>query len=181
MALVVALGVVAAGLAGCWTSDKLLLPRAAAVKPIAPGHYVAADGAKVALSVDAKGWYVLANEGDDATHSDQDKIPLMLMPMKGLPADTFVFAAGASDCIGGTDRCKSWTYGLAHLHDGKIDEALPDCDKTKHIVRAHHGKVNPPNEVSETTCEFTSVAALKSALLAWSKTPDIYTRTYVKR
>jgi hypothetical protein len=181
IAALAALFAAGVALAGCWTSDKLLLDRKARVKPVAEGHYAASDGSKIGVSLDAKGWYVLANEGDDATHSAQDQIPMMLTPMTGLAKDTYVFAAGASDCIGGTDKCKSWTYGLARVRGAEIDEALPDCEKTQPIVRAHHGKVSPPNEVSETTCEFRTAAGVKAALLAWSKKPDIWVRTYKKQ
>ena len=154
-------------LAGCYTSEKLLLDPSQAATPLALGHQIAistGDGDKpepVDIRLGADRWYVVRDDGKDQR--------LLFTPMAGAaPGDQrYAFASGEGDSGG-------FLYGVATRRQGVVYFDLPSCDQVAaREAAAAHGVAPPVGKAAMSpVCTFTDAGSLMGALKDYADHAD---------
>jgi hypothetical protein len=162
-------------LAACWTSHGLLLEARDGVDAVKSGIYVDGGTDKTRLVSKGHGWYVASDGSIAEDKAADDALPLMLARLPGEDRRLFVFAAGmGKGCVADHARCEGWVYGLLRVNGDSVDEALPDCDKTKDLA-LRFGAKNDGG--SGDPCDFQSRDDLMRALSAYGQTPGAFEKT----
>lgn len=158
--------------AGCWQSKGSLYGNAPTVQPLRTGKVssTSPDNPKevshAVLTRDAGGAYRLTN-ADKGSADFGDAFVVRFFALAGLPKSVFAFEAVSDDKCQPGDTCRPVTptseryYGLMRLTKSGAEVTSPDCDKTSAVARLAGVRV-----ADYSTCNFTSRAALETALKA---------------
>ena len=170
--------------AGCWQSQGSLYGDAPTANPLRTGKVFSSspddpkDVSHAVITRGQGGAYRLTNADKGASDSG-DAFVVRFFTLAGLPKGQFVFEAVADDKCEAGKPCNRMTaksdryYGLMRLTRSGAQVSNPDCGKDSAAA-----KLPGVAAAGYATCNFTSRAALESALRMLAAQPFKVNLTY---
>jgi hypothetical protein len=143
-------------LAGCYTSNGLLLDADAAVRPLADGLYERADAEheRIQVSRQPDGWYVVEPFNPNGTIGETRKV--LFNPLDAGPLKAFAAAEQTDD---------GFVYAVVIVQGERVFLATPDCaDPLDASLAVDHGGVQADDEAMTHNCVFRTREAVMTAL-----------------